>query len=136
MMAAVQQSPDLNRFSSPAVREVVLVDDDPDFVQTLGTLLILEGYAVVTEHSYSGAIQYLATHTPDILITDIRLGKENGWELAKQARAHQPNLQIIVVTGNANHLDADADYWRLPVFLKPFDPELLVTYLRSSTKSP
>jgi two-component SAPR family response regulator len=90
----------------------------------------------VTEHSYSGAIQYLATHTPDILITDIRLGKENGWELAKQARAHQPNLQIIVVTGNANHLDADADYWRLPVFLKPFDPELLVTYLRSSTKSP
>jgi DNA-binding NtrC family response regulator len=132
----VQQSPGLNRHSSPAVCEVVLVDDDPDFVQTLGTLLILEGYAVVMQHSYSGAKQYLATHTPDILITDIRLGKENGWELAKQARAHQPNLQVIVVTGNANHLDADAEYWRLPVFLKPFDPDLLFTYLRSSSEPP
>jgi DNA-binding NtrC family response regulator len=134
MMAAVPQSLGLNRLPSPAVCEVVLVDDDADFAQTLGTLLIREGYSVVTEHTYSGAIQYLATHTPDILITDIRLGKENGWQLAKQARAHQPNLQVIVVTGNANHLDADSEYWRLPVFLKPFDPDLLFTYLRSSTE--
>jgi DNA-binding NtrC family response regulator len=136
-MRSVQKSRRVNR-QSPAVCEVVLVDDDADFALMLGTLLSQEGYSVVTELTYSGAAQYLATHTPDILITDIRLGqeKENGWQLAKQARAQQPNLQVIVVTGLANHLDADAEYWRLPVFLKPFDPDHLFTYLRSSTRPP
>jgi DNA-binding NtrC family response regulator len=113
----------------------VVVDDDADFAQTLGVLLSREGYSVVTEHTYSGAVQYLANHRPDILITDIRLGKENGWQLAKQARAHDPNLQVIVITGNANHLDADAEYWRLPVFLKPLDPDHLFRYLRSNTET-
>jgi DNA-binding response OmpR family regulator len=126
----------VSRLPSAAVCEVVLVDDDADFAQMLGALLSQEGYSVVTELTYSGAVQYLATHTPDILITDIRLGKENGWQLAKQARAHQPNLQVIVVTGLANHLDADAEYWRLPVFLKPFDPDHLFTYLRANTDPP
>jgi len=36
------------------------------------------------------------------------------------------------VTGEADHLDAQDEYWRVPVFLKPFDPDDLVLYLRSN----
>ena len=116
-------------------RQVVLVDDDPGFVETLGALLRYEGYSVVTEHTFSGALSYLTNHKPDVLITDIGLGSQNGWQLAKRAAQHQPNLQVIVVTALADHLDADLEYWRLPVFLKPFDPDQLISHLRGQEEA-
>jgi DNA-binding NtrC family response regulator len=114
-------------------REVVLVDDDPGFVETLGALLRYEGYDVVTQDTFSGALAYLAHHRPDVLITDIGLGSQNGWQLAKRATQNRPELQVIVVTALADHMDADAEYWRLPVFLKPFDPDQLITHLRGTS---
>jgi DNA-binding NtrC family response regulator len=115
------------------VREVVLVDDDPGFVETLSALLRYEGYSVVTELTFSAAIRYLSRHKADVLITDVSLGTKagNGWQLAKYATQHQPDLKVIVVTALADHLDSDMEYWRLPVFLKPFDPDQLLAHLRS-----
>ena len=41
-------------------------------------------------------------------------------------------LPIVVVTGFSRACDdADADYARVPVFLKPFDPEDLLAYIRT-----
>jgi DNA-binding NtrC family response regulator len=113
------------------VREVVLVDDDLGFVETFGALLRHEGYSVATEFTLSGALRYLTNHTPDVLITDVRLGSQNGWQLAKYATQHHPELRVIVVTALADHMDAEAEYWHLPVFLKPFDPDELLKHLRS-----
>jgi DNA-binding NtrC family response regulator len=113
------------------VREVVLVDDDEGFVETFGALLRHEGYSVATEFTLSGALRYLTNHTPDVLITDVRLGSQNGWQLAKYATQHHPDLRVIVVTALADHMDAESEYWHLPVFLKPFDPDELLKHLRS-----
>ncbi len=113
------------------VRKVILVDDDPGFVETLGALLRYEGYSVATELTFSGAVSYLSQHSPDVLITDVGLGAQNGWELAKRATRHQPDLRVIVVTALADHLDAETEYWRLPIFLKPFDPDQLIDHLRA-----
>lgn len=117
--------------------EVVVVDDDPGFVETLGALLRYEGYSVVTEMTYAAALHYLRNHTPDILITDICLGSDddNGWRLAKYARQHRPELRIIVVTARADHLEAELEYWHLPVFLKPFDADQLIGHLRATADS-
>jgi DNA-binding NtrC family response regulator len=111
--------------------EVVLVDDDPGFVETFSALLRHEGYAVVVEPTYAGALQYLKDHTPDVLITDVRLDGHSGWKLAKYASERKPGMRVIVVTGLADHLDAELEYWRLPVFLKPFNPDQLLQHLRS-----
>lgn len=113
-----------------AVRSVVLVDDDPGFVETFGALLRHEGYCVRIALTATEARDYLSTHTPDVLITDVRLGSQNGWQLAKFARTRQPDLRVIVVTGCADHLDAETEYWSLPVFLKPFNPDELLDHLR------
>lgn len=115
-----------------AGRHVVLVDDDPGFVETFGALLRHEGYSVAVALTASDARDYLTSHTPDVLITDVRLGAQNGWQLAKFARTHQPDLRVIVVTGCADHLDAESEYWSLPIFLKPFNPDELLDHLRDS----
>lgn len=115
-------------------REVVLVDDDECFVETLGALLREEGYSVVAEPTVSGALDYLAGHTPDVLITDVRLGDQNGWALAKYVTAHQPDVRVIIVTGMADQSDGELEYWTLPLFLKPFDADQLIEHLRHGTR--
>ena len=111
----------------------MLVDDDPGFVETFGALLRHEGYNVRIEQTVPGALQYLSRHEPDILITDVRLGgSQNGWQLAKYATERHPRLRVIVVTALADHADAELEYWQLPVFLKPFDPDELLRHLRST----
>ncbi|MDQ3938645.1 MAG: response regulator [Chloroflexota bacterium] len=112
---------------------VVLVDDDLTFVETFGALLRHEGYSVEIARTASDARDCLERQTPDVLITDIRLGSpsHNGWQLAKYARTHQPGVHVVVVTGCADHLEAEAEYWSVPVFLKPFDPIGLIDHLRN-----
>jgi DNA-binding NtrC family response regulator len=113
-------------------RLVVLVDDDLTFVETFGALLRLEGYSVEVARTAADARACLDQHQADILITDIRLGSQSqtGWQLAKYARTQWPNVKVIVVTGFADHLEAEAEYWSVPVFLKPFDPNGLIDHLR------
>jgi DNA-binding NtrC family response regulator len=112
------------------MREALLVDDDPAFVETLGALLRFEGYAVIPACTFHSALHYLSAHTLDILITDIAIGPSNGWELVRYANQHQPNLPVVVVTGHADLLAAKWEYFHTPVFLKPFDPDDLFDYLR------
>jgi CheY-like chemotaxis protein len=113
-------------------RQILLVDDDSGFADTLAALLHLEGFAVVTETTVAGAAAYLSDSSPDVLITDIRLKNGDGWALAKYAKRRDPTLKVIVVTGFSAACDeGDAEYWRLPVFLKPFDPDDLLAYIRA-----
>ena len=111
--------------------EILLVDDDATFCDTLRMLLDGEGFTVVTERTLVGATNYLSSAQPDLLITDIRLDDGNGWNVAKYANQQYPMLPIVVVTGFcASRDDAEAEYARVPVFLKPFDPEDLLAYIR------
>jgi DNA-binding response OmpR family regulator len=109
--------------------EVLLVDDDASFVETFGALLTHEGFVVIAEFTYRAALRYLSSHTPDVLITDIRLGRSNGWSLVRYATHRQPGLPVIVVTAWD---DTDAHYGDIRVFVKPFEPEDVVRYLRSA----
>ena len=112
------------------MQEVVIVDDDEGFIATLGTLLESEGYRVVAHHALDPALEYMASHRPDFLITDLRLGAQSGWTLVDFARLHQPELPVVVVTGFVDEWQDVALRLGTPVFLKPFDPEDLLGFLR------
>jgi DNA-binding NtrC family response regulator len=112
---------------------VLLVDDDEGFVETFGALLARAGYAVTTKTTYGAARQHLGSNQADVLITDIRLDSEvNGWQLAKYATQQQPSVPVIVITGWSDAREAEIEYFRVPVFLKPFDPEEVLAYLQAA----
>jgi DNA-binding NtrC family response regulator len=124
------------------VAEIVLVDDDLGFIETLSALLSAAGFTVVAAANYPDARQLLQTHTPDALITDIRLesdrleSDESGWQLVQFVREHRPTLPIVVVTGFANdHTYHEALRFQTPLFLKPFDADELVAFMRDYTRS-
>jgi DNA-binding NtrC family response regulator len=116
------------------VREVLVVDDDPGLVHTLTMLLRLEGYLVTAESRVDAAMQHLCVSTPDVLITDIAIGRANGWDLVRYANQHHPGLPVIVVTGAADLFAAKWEYFETPVFLKPFNPDELIEHLRQYSR--
>ena len=81
---------------------VLAVDDDESLILILARELEDCGYKVVCAFSGQQAIAVFRQQSADIdlLITDIRLGGEiDGWDVAEEVRAINPNLPIIYVTG-------------------------------------
>jgi DNA-binding NtrC family response regulator len=108
---------------------VLLVDDDPRFVSTFGMTLEREGHLVVAKHTVADALHYLQHHLPDILIVDIDLhGAHSGWDLVRHVQRRRPNLPVVVVTGHVG--SAPPEDLLAPIFLKPFDLDTLLQYLR------
>ena len=112
-------------------RELLLVDDDAGFVESLSALLQGAGFAVCAEFTFPSALRYLSSHTPDALITDLHLGEADGWTLVRYATTHQPLLPVVVVTGWSWGEPAVVEDRTIPVFVKPFDPDALLAYLEA-----
>jgi two-component system capsular synthesis sensor histidine kinase RcsC len=67
------------------------------------------GHTVVPVESAEQALELLRTESFDLLLTDVGLGDGmNGWQLATEARTRWPQMHVILGTGWAAGLDADA----------------------------
>jgi DNA-binding response OmpR family regulator len=78
---------------------ILFVDDDPELRAIVAATLTKPGYAVVTASDAYEAVRILAYNRVSLLITDIKMPGINGFELARQARALRPNIQIIYLSG-------------------------------------
>jgi CheY-like chemotaxis protein len=84
-----------------AAPTVLVVDDDPEVLET--TIAIVEGlgYQVVSARNGREALSIIrADHSIAILFTDITMpGGIDGWELGRQSRAARPDLRLIYTSG-------------------------------------
>jgi DNA-binding NtrC family response regulator len=80
-------------------RRVVLVDDDNSLLRVLRTGLEHAGCEVRAFDRFDDAKKHLATATPDILITDVRLGGSNGLHLVVMSKLAHPEMLAVVMTG-------------------------------------
>lgn len=77
-------------------KRVVVVDDTQSTLRSLECWLIEAGYDVVSSARFEDARKYLATHTPDILLADVRLGEFNGLQLALFVKGEHPEVLVVV----------------------------------------
>jgi DNA-binding NtrC family response regulator len=99
----------------------LLVDDEPDILMVLERVFARFGHTVTTAGSGNVALKLLQEHPFDLLVTDKNLPEVDGVTLASTARAGNPRMGIILVTGyasleSAQELLGVADAY----FLKPF----------------
>ena len=83
--------------------QVLLVDDDPSFRDSLQDVLELEGYSVAVGSHGAEALAYLKKQLPDIIITDVQMPVMDGVELVRTIK-HDPEFKYIptVVHTGAN----------------------------------
>jgi signal transduction histidine kinase/FixJ family two-component response regulator len=102
----------------------ILAVDDEEIVQSLvRDALEDEGHQVFTAADGHEALQILHSNQIDLLITDIRMPNMSGTDLAEQARALNPAIGIIFMTGYASLTSAKDAIKRgaLDYIMKPFE---------------
>jgi signal transduction histidine kinase/ActR/RegA family two-component response regulator len=85
----------------PAIRRVLVADDNVDAAQSLAMMLSLSGHEVRTVHDGLAAVEMTAQFRPDVVLLDIGMPKLNGYEAARQVR-RQPwgeFVTLVALTG-------------------------------------
>jgi DNA-binding NtrC family response regulator len=87
---------------APEVREggacILVVDDDEGVRENLAELFEVVGYSVLTAGNAAEAMEKLAVHDVDLLLTDYRMPGPNGVELIESARRTKPGMRAVLMT--------------------------------------
>jgi CheY-like chemotaxis protein len=67
------------------------------------------GYEVVTASSGPQALNLVASHKIDLVLSDQLMPGMRGTQLAKEAKAIRPELPVVIVSG-VNEIPTDADH--------------------------
>ena len=123
----MEASPSAVPSTIPADCPVFVVDDDHSFLETLRDAVESFGYPVTTFGHPQDALDRLSLDGPTLLLTDKNMPQLDGIELAQRAFEVDPDLAVIVLTGEAT-VESAADSLRLGVLdylEKPLDLDKL-----------
>ena len=84
--------------------KVIIADDEERICRLIQALVDWNAMGMEIVGTASNgimALEQIADHQPDILITDIRMPGCNGLELIQKARATCPDLKIVIISGYA-----------------------------------
>ena len=105
--------------STPSVRKVLVIDDDPAIRDYIAEYLRDIGYEVTEARDGESGLAALDRFEPDLLIIDVRLPGLNGGEVGKRARARLPKAPIVFITGYADRVQ-EAEALGALILRKPF----------------
>ena len=113
---------------------VLVVDDDPDTVASLRSLLKAWGYESWSALDGQAALDAAEVWPPDVVLLDLAMPGMSGYEVARQLRQSSPDrLFLVCLSGYGTEADrrrsreAGFDYH----LLKPTDPKELHRLLES-----
>jgi CheY-like chemotaxis protein len=104
-------------------RRVLVVDDDPQLLDLLQSLLEGLGFEVLTAADGRAALAAVTASAPDLLITDLVMPDMEGIQLLREISRTQRGVRTIVMSGNAvgmNFLDAAQRFGARATLRKPF----------------
>ena len=85
--------------------ELLVVDDDPITCSRLKSYFSAEGYDVLVAHNGQEMWNTLDRHEISVVFLDVGLPGKDGLELARELRAHDEGLGIILVSGRTDDVD-------------------------------
>src|SRR5215471_17830613 len=139
------RDPERRDASSPLTgMSVLVVDDDPSVVTSLGDLLQTEGCVVHRAIKPSAALGILRNVKIDAVISDVVMPEMDGYEFYLKVKEEMPKLPVILMTAYYYDKDHIIKRSRLKglegaLFKKPINPgklRQLLTQLRQKNPSP
>ena len=119
-------------------RLILVVDDDPDILQTLALCLSSEGYRVAMAANGQEALDLLSRDEPACILLDLMMPVMDGWEFVTELdnRGLRRKAPLLVLSADravqrhAGKLNADA------FLAKPFDLDELLGKVAELTGGP
>ncbi|WP_199516174.1 response regulator transcription factor [Nucisporomicrobium flavum] len=112
---------------------ILVVDDQPNIVDLLETVLSFHGFVVDTAGTGAAALALAAEHRPDLVLLDVMLPDGDGREVCRRLRAGGCDAGVVFLTARDARQDLitglayGGDDW----ITKPFDVEVLLARLRA-----
>jgi CheY-like chemotaxis protein len=121
--------------------KIMIVDDDPDYINVVKTILESEQYTVVTAGNKTEGMEKIRAEKPDLAILDVMMDAwQDGFEMSRQLKKdpHLRNIPILMLTAVENRTSIDfkstaPDPVWLPVdsyMDKPVKPDVLLTEVK------
>lgn len=112
-------------------KKILIIDDDPDIVDS--TTLILEnaGYEVISKDAPDTGYEAAISEKPDLIILDVMMAEpDDGFFVASQIKSKNPGLPIIMYSSVSNALGYDYgsnSIVKVDEFIdKPVEPDVLL----------
>ena len=113
---------------------ILVVDDSPTELSIISAPLLAGGYEVITASDGEEAISKAASEHPDLILLDVILPKQNGFQVCRTLKksVESGHIPVILVTGKDQPSDR---FWGMrqgadEYVTKPFSADALVTSIR------
>jgi CheY-like chemotaxis protein len=124
------------------VSRILVVEDSPDNMKLVRTLLRLKGHEVTELWSGEGLLETITSTSPELVLMDIQLPGKDGFALLEEIRrSPQRSLRVIALTAHAMTGDRDRamqagfdGYITKPIDIRKF-PEQVARALAGETAS-
>jgi two-component system, NtrC family, nitrogen regulation response regulator NtrX len=113
---------------------ILIIDDERAIRKTLGEILSYEGYKIDEASDGEEGLKRFSEKVYDVVICDIKMPKVDGIEFLEKARATNPDVPIIMVSGHGN-IDTAVEAVKKGAFdyvSKPPDLNRLLITLRNA----
>lgn len=108
----------------PAVKRILLIEDDESVRELIELMLSDSGYSVVSAATRNDAIPLLE-HDPEIILMDRVMPGMDCEPFLSEARSLCPNSRVILMSGNYDRFEAER--LGIPMFIpKPFSTKELL----------
>lgn len=115
---------------------VLIVDDEEDFVLALAERLRMRGFQVEATTSSDDALRLVREDDFHVVILDVRMPGINGVTLMSEIRRKRPQVRFILVTGHGSASDAmrGMEEGAFDYLMKPVDIEELTNKIRKAAQ--
>ncbi len=121
-------------------KKILLVDDDPDFVEAVKVIVENGGYDVSVAYDGQEGLEAVAAEKPDLIVLDVMMPVMNGHEACAKLKADKDTAEIPIIlltavadrvtTSTYSHrdmLESEADDY-MP---KPVEPLELLNLIKN-----
>lgn len=78
---------------------ILVVDDEEMLRSLLQTLLERDGYRTLSAASVAEARELLREQSVDVIVSDIKMPGESGYDLLRYVRENHPDIGVVMMTG-------------------------------------
>jgi len=124
-------------------KKILLVDDDPDFVEAVKVIVESGGYEVKVAYDGKEGLEAVAEEKPDLIVLDVMMPVMNGHQACAELKANKETAKIPIIlltavaervtTSTYTHrdmLESEAEDY-MP---KPVEPAELLELIKSWLK--
>jgi len=114
---------------------VLVIDDDPDIIETVQAILSAKGYAVISASNGKQGFEAVRKTKPDMVLCDMMMEAiDSGMQTAQQIKGYNSEIPVFLLSSIAETTAATNELRELGfngIIQKPVEPARLVSIVRS-----